>query len=65
MAECFLRTRDVLWTVLPKMSFESVEMKLPSERRAWTDRIIMLSPQTPLGFTSLLILVLVKGQNQT
>lgn len=71
MTECFLRTRDVnfakqrVWAVLPKMSFESGEMKLPLERRAWTDRLTTPSPQTPFGFTHPLLLVLVKGQNQT
>lgn len=49
---------------LPEKSFESIELKLPWEQRAWADRIIIWNPWTPLDFACLLILVLEKGWDQ-
>ena len=49
---------------LPKMSFESIKLKLLWEQRAWTDRIIIWNPWTPLGFACLLIVMLGKAWEQ-
>lgn len=61
MAKYLLWTKNVNFTKLtvsgavPKMSLESIELKLLWEPRAWTDRIILWNSWTPLGLACLLI----------